>query len=1018
MFSRIAAYAITFIVVAATPALATFDNYSFTAGTGSRIDPTAGTVHWSNTAGATTIRNQVRSFSIGFTFRFHGVDYTQASVSTNGVIGFGSTLVTSAGVNTLASVNVPAIAPWWDTLSITNGGPCRWEVRIRTLTTGSAPNRICVIDYQNIAPVQRGVQRVSFQARLYERTGVIEYWYGRMIACDDCNFPGTQCNNTSASIGLVAGSSFMSATPAGGATTVSTATANDALDLNGTSAIAENTLYTFAPCAVSPNGRTADGGSSSMLDGDVLLSGRSVMRGSAAGYTPFDLQNAGGTCGSRTVTYTFSGPSASEYQIATPVTVNPGSTTTPLIMFRPTGTGIRSATLTVSDDTYFVRNYQLAAAGIARIAWQTNIAQGGSLALLSGDTLLTNRFVLLNSSADVTPMTLANINPDPTQPAASITVSIDSAGGPSTQYSIVGASSASLGPNATFTPVIRFNPSRLGPQIAHLRVTADGETRLFILAATAVSPRLNVVVNGTPSDGSEPLYRTAVTCVADNALESRLDLSNAGELPLIIDAIRFYEVDTLSAQSFPAPYQRERGRVIPSIDYTLSTTSGGRVNPTIPFTLAPGEQRTLYVRFSAARPGRRNARMLIRSNASNIAAIDTAVANQQASIGLFALELAGSGTGGSIASGEGRQAVQPVVFPPAMPGVQNELNVPISNRGACDLRINKARLRITTGDVNEFTIISALTRTPIDQTTGDFILAPGASDSIRIRFAPSRSGTRMARLRIVTNDSSIGIPGITERGTVYLDLHGEGRGGIHANRLNLSPVIVGSSVAGVATIENTGGFGLEILSVQFEGTDAAQFAEDASRPWVTLPTFLAAGAKLSFGVRLSPTGAAGIRRANLVVITTTRDTARVVITGEAGTRSLMLAPTTLFDDVQIAVGQTFRRSVAITNTGTMPIRIASVGITGVDASSYRLGSLPRVDLEPGSTEYLEVTFAPTASGAHTARIDVVAIDGSTYSVDLGGIALRARGGIGDPTVSAGIANPTPGLLRDSEPTLR
>ncbi|HVK39345.1 MAG TPA: hypothetical protein VNA88_14810, partial [Candidatus Kapabacteria bacterium] len=109
------------------------------------------------------------------------------------------------------------------------------------------------------------------------------------------------------------------------------------------------------------------------------------------------------------------------------------------------------------------------------------------------------------------------------------------------------------------------------------------------------------------------------------------------------------------------------------------------------------------------------------------------------------------------------------------------------------------------------------------------------------------------------------------------------------------------------------------------------------------------------------------------------------------------------------------------NTGTLPVRITDVAITGADASSYRMGVLPRRDLEAGQTEYLEMTFAPTAPGQTSAELVVSASTGMSYTVTLGGTALKIRRDPIDPVMTgAPNADGTPEPARSGWriPTLR
>jgi hypothetical protein len=250
----------------------------------------------------------------------------------------------------------------------------------------------------------------------------------------------------------------------------------------------------------------------------------------------------------------------------------------------------------------------------------------------------------------------------------------------------------------------------------------------------------------------------------------------------------------------------------------------------------------------------------------------------------------------------------------------------------------------------------------------------------------------MATLWIQTNDSTIAHPGIAERGAYYLDLHGRGLAGLDGGPLVLDPVVIGSSVDGTAILENTQTIAIGIDRIFFDGGDVAEFA---SINWPAPPTSVLPGSKLSLGVRMTPVGDAGTRRTTIVVITSTGDTIRVPVRGEAGTQTLTVSPTTLFDNVTIPVGQTRREMVMIANTGTLPVRITSVAISGTDSASYRMSSLPRMYFEAGQTEYLELTFVPTSPGQTSAELTITASNGQVYTVLLGGTSLKVHRDPGD-----------------------
>jgi hypothetical protein len=239
----------------------------------------------------------------------------------------------------------------------------------------------------------------------------------------------------------------------------------------------------------------------------------------------------------------------------------------------------------------------------------------------------------------------------------------------------------------------------------------------------------------------------------------------------------------------------------------------------------------------------------------------------------------------------------------------------------------------------------------------------------------------------------------------------------------LNPVVIGGFAIGIARGENTSLTAVDIARIYFEGLDSAEFLADAIAGWPTLPTRVVPGQVLPLGVRLTPASGSqpGVRRTTLVIVTTTGDTLRIRVRGEAGVQQLVVTPTSLFEDVNIPVGSLARRLVTITNNGTLPVRLTSVTITGPDSINYRMGPLPRRDLDPGQSEFLEITFAPVLTGQSSAQLEIAHTGGPTEVVQLGGVANRVRRDPVDPVGDTRINDvlPTPGDIRRTEqPTLR
>lgn len=132
-----------------------------------------------------------RSFpvALGFDFWYDGVRYTEVSISTNGYIDFSAS--TNQGGPTSApygyangqfsnpSGTLNAIAPFYDDQT-TQGGSDPLGNSIRSVMTGTAPNRVFTIEWNDMAVYLNTTPSLTYQVKLYEFTGVIEFHYSTM----------------------------------------------------------------------------------------------------------------------------------------------------------------------------------------------------------------------------------------------------------------------------------------------------------------------------------------------------------------------------------------------------------------------------------------------------------------------------------------------------------------------------------------------------------------------------------------------------------------------------------------------------------------------------------------------------------------------------------------------------------------------------------------------------------------------------------------------------------------------
>lgn len=144
--------------------------------------------------------------NIGFNFYFYGNLFTQFSTSSNGLMQLGTSAPsTSTYVISSGSVSSPRIGAFTADLKTGINGKVHFKV------VGSAPNRCLVVEFSNMSLTYVGTPGSNdgtYQVRLYESSGVLEYVYGSMFrnssttteASINLGFSVGTTSNTTASI--------------------------------------------------------------------------------------------------------------------------------------------------------------------------------------------------------------------------------------------------------------------------------------------------------------------------------------------------------------------------------------------------------------------------------------------------------------------------------------------------------------------------------------------------------------------------------------------------------------------------------------------------------------------------------------------------------------------------------------------------------------------------------------------------------------------------------------------------
>ncbi len=159
----------------------TANTYSFTTSTGTFTPLSGGTA-----VSTLLVDDAATVVPIGFDFQYEGVSYSLAAASSNGFLSF--TTLGSAFNNSLAASAIrAAVAPLWDDLSGV-GGTASY------LTSGTTGTRVFTFEWLNWRwDFSNSAATISFQAKLYEADGKIEFIYRQEAAVP---------TSSSASIGL------------------------------------------------------------------------------------------------------------------------------------------------------------------------------------------------------------------------------------------------------------------------------------------------------------------------------------------------------------------------------------------------------------------------------------------------------------------------------------------------------------------------------------------------------------------------------------------------------------------------------------------------------------------------------------------------------------------------------------------------------------------------------------------------------------------------------------------------
>jgi hypothetical protein len=235
--SRIKYLLIAMLLIISASFAQSITNYSFTATSGTFTPLSGGT-----TVPTLLADGAAATVPIGFDFWYMGVKYTSAVAVSDGFLSFNPSATTSL-TNNLATCSAtyrPLVAPLWDDLD----GRATGGSQASYLTTGTPGSRVFTFEwlnwewnYASSNPV------ISFQVKLYEATGVVEFVYQDETGA---------VNSGSASIGITAvatgAGNYLSLDGTGIAPNASSIAETNTLNVEP----ATGQTYTFTPPAAPP----------------------------------------------------------------------------------------------------------------------------------------------------------------------------------------------------------------------------------------------------------------------------------------------------------------------------------------------------------------------------------------------------------------------------------------------------------------------------------------------------------------------------------------------------------------------------------------------------------------------------------------------------------------------------------------------------------------------------------------------------------------------------------------------
>ncbi len=207
---------------------------------------------------------------------------------------------------------------------------------------------------------------------------------------------------------------------------------------------------------------------------------------------------------------------------------------------------------------------------------------------------------------------------------------------------------------------------------------------------------------------------------------------------------------------------------------------------------------------------------------------------------------------------------------------------------------------------------------------------------------------------------------------------------------NFGSVLVGqSSPAMTATLTYNAGTALSITGITLFGAQASDFSETN-----TCGTTLPAGMSCTITVNFAP-AATGARSASIQIADNAFNTPQIVsLSGTGSTTSVLISPDSLTFGSQFVGTTSAAQTVSLSNTGTLPLSINSIFVSGPQAGDFVQTNSCGSSVASGAGCTITITFAPTAFGARNGTLNISdSASNTSQTVALSGTAAVAGVGL-------------------------